>query len=220
MADNNAGVGSGVIGQGTGITSSSLVTTWANKPPAGFAGRTAFFTNAGTKGSMWVDDGTRWKLLNNQTILTTLDSSSGNISNSATIVLQYLIPAGMWQVGDVIRLQATMEKSGTTDTGITTAYIGTAGTTSDTTVLSATWAVAATISLDSFIDIRLDAATTAQIVSLNTGYGATTGNQLVSYTISSAATNNLYVSLAIRSSGTTNTVLSRYGAVYLKSKGT
>lgn len=193
-------------------------TTWANIPAAGAAGKMAFVSNAGTKGSMWLDDGTRWKPLNGAAILATLDSATGNIANTATIVLQYLIPAGMWQTGDVIRVQGTFEKSGTTDTGIVTIYIGTAGTTSDTTVLSSTWLAATSLAVDYFVDYRLDAATTVQQVSMNTGYSAASSNQFLSYTISSAAANDLYVSLAFRSGGTTNTVLSRYASISLFSK--
>jgi hypothetical protein len=218
MADNNnVGVGSNVGGGGVSALSNTSV-TWANIPAAGTAGRTIFVSNAGTKGSFWYDDGTRWKPMNGQCLLASLDSASANIGSTSTIVMQATIPAGMWQTGDIIRVQGFMEKSGATDTGITVISCGTSGTTSDTGLISATWMAATSRTTDYFNDFRLESATSSQLVSIAPGYGATTSVLASPVTISSAATNTLYISWGIRSSGATDTVSGRAGSVWLISK--
>lgn len=201
-----------------GSNNSILTTTWANKPASYPVGQSLFISNVGAKGSHWWYDGTRYKPVNGSVVLATLDATTSNINNTATVVLQTLLPAGAWQTSDVIRVQAYMEKSGATDTGIATAYVGTAGTTSDTGVLSSTWMTATIRTADSFCDFRLESATSVQQVSLLAGYGNTTLVTNAATTITSAAANALYVSIGIRSGGTTDTVLSRHATITLISK--
>lgn len=195
--------------------------SWSSIPAAGTAGRVVFVTDAGSKGSFWYDDGTRWKPLNNSAYLATADSASSNLGTSETIVLQALLPAGMWQTGDVVRLVGNLEKSGATDTGYLVLRIGTAGTTSDTQLKSvANWMLAADRSSRFFIDVRLDSATSAATL-VNYSYASTvTGTSLIpaSATISSASSNAIYISVSTRSSGSTDTVKLTYGQALLISK--
>ena len=111
--------------------------TWANKPSSYITGQPVFISNAGTKGSHWFYDGTRWKPLNGSAMLASLDTASASIGSSETIVFQYLIPANLWQTADRLRFWLGMTKSGTTDTGAMWFRIGTAGTTADALIIGA-----------------------------------------------------------------------------------
>lgn len=194
----------------TAVTIPSVA--WASIPAAGTAGKMVRVSNAGTKGSMWLDDGTRWKPLNNFAALAALDTPTGNIDNTETIVLQYTIPANLWQLNDRLRVSGTLTKSGTTDTGIFNVRIGTAGTTADALVMNSSILAAGNRSVGILTDIKLASATTAQRL----GNGATSG--VIGYstaastafpaavTISSAVSNALVVSITVRSSSTNDTV--------------
>lgn len=196
----------------------STGSTWANIPAAGNAGRMHFVSNAGTKGSVWLDDGTRWKPLNGFATLATLDTASSNIGNTETIVFQYLIPAGMWQTGDILRVYYGIEKSGTTDTLGFNVHVGTAGTTADTAVVNSTSLMsAANRYYASYVDMRLNSANSAQQTTPNFGISGTAAT-LAAVTISSASANALYISVGINSSGTTDTVALRSSSVQLFSK--
>lgn len=199
------------------LSFTSTGSTWANIPAAGSAGRMQFVSNAGTKGSMWLDDGTRWKPINGQCLLASLDTTSASIGSTETIVFQYQLPANLWQTSDIIRVQYLMEKTGVTDTGIAGVRIGTAGTSSDTAIVSTTALSAASRTGLLFLDIRLESATSALQVSSPSGYG-TTSTFYSAITISSASANPLYVSLSIRSGGATDTVTCKSGLIQLISK--
>lgn len=219
----NAVTGTGKMVLDTTPTITSPVignTTWASIPAAGTAGKMVFVSNAGTKGSMWLDDGTRWKPLNGIATLATLDTTSANIGNTQTVVFQYLIPAGMWQVGDRIRIYSTFVKSGTTDTGTWYLTVGTAGTIFDTTIISSTQLTAGNRQIGNIWEFRLESATSLQpIASSAGGYGTPTSTaQPAPSTISSATANALYVSVSIKG-GTTDTVKLVDGQIELVSSG-
>lgn len=199
--------------------------TWANIPAAGTAGQMVYVSNAGTKGSMWLDDGTRWKPLNGMCLLASLDATSAAVGNAETIVFQYQIPANLLQTGDVLRFYLTYTKSGGTDLGTLRTRIGTAGTTSDTLVQDITASAATSRQHGFAFDIRLDSATTAQLMPsqrTSVGYSGSTSTTTVGITaattISSAAANSLYVSVGILSAGTTDTVSLVGGQIWLISK--
>lgn len=218
-----SGTGSAVLATSPTLTSPTIAsTTWANIPAAGTAGKIVFVSNAGTKGSFWFDDGTRWKPMNSETLLASVDTVFGNVGGTETIVFQYQIPAGMWQVGDIIRIIGTMEKSGATDGGGLYLRIGTAGTTSDTQLKANTGYMAAADRASSiFIDVRLYSATIAELCTAFVQSGLSTGSTLnpASVAISSATTNALYINLSMRRpSGTTDTLSLRHGQMFLISK--
>ena len=183
--------------------------TWANLPAAGTAGRQAFVSNAGTKGSFWYDDGTRWKPVGGSVVLATMDSASSAINNAETNVWNPLIPAGLWQTGDRLRLYFTYAKSGTTDVGKLTVRCGTAGT-FDTMITNINYMAAANRHTGTIMEYRLESATSVQPLSHTTlvlGYEQASGNAIASpVAISSAAANALYLSITIYSAGTTDTV--------------
>lgn len=211
--------GFSLSGSGLSITDANS-STWANLPAASnvYVGQTVYVSNAGAKGSFWYSDGTRWKPINGQCLLASLDTPSAAIGSTETITLQWLIPAGMWQVGDIIRSQAFLTKSGATDTAIGAVRVGTSGTTTDTGLISLTWMAASGRTTDYFQDFRLDSATSTQLVSTGPGYGATTSVVASPVAISSASANALYISQSFRSSGATDTVTAYSGSIWLISK--
>lgn len=199
-------------------SSAPLNTTWANIPATYTIGQPVFVSNAGTKGSFWYYDGTRWKPQNGMALLASLDTTVSNIGSTATIVLQALLPANLWQTGDIIRVQCFAAKSGNADSGVASIYAGTAGTTLDTQLANSTWMASSGRTVDYFNDYRLESATTTQLVSLAVGYGTTSSVIASPVTISSAAANAIYVSFAIRSTGSTDTISAVSGGIWLISK--
>lgn len=190
-------------------------TTWANKPSSYITGQPVFISNAGTKGSHWFYDGTRWKPMNGSAVLATLDSASASIGSSATSVFQYLVPAGLLQTGDRLRLRAGLAKSGVTDSLNAQIRFGTAGTTGDTAIFGAGFLGAAARQGSFISDFRLETATSVQMVpatrsnaaTSSMGYGVIGTSALdAAVTISSASANALYLTLFIQSSGATDTV--------------
>lgn len=190
---------------------------YASLPAAGSAGRVYRVSNAGTKGSLWMDDGTRWKPLNGSALLASLGATSASIANTPTVVFQYLVPINLWQLKDKLRLFLSPTKSGTTDTCVMAVHIGALGTTGDQTVFSTTVLSAAQQNGGFIFDLRLETATTLlRLGRSDLGFGgATTSAPPGVVTITSAAANALYVSVAISSSGATNTVALQEGQLFL-----
>jgi hypothetical protein len=215
------------IASGASLTSPSLTTptlvssAWASVPAAGTAGRMLRCSNCGTKGSIWVDDGTTWKPLNGMAQLASQDAISSNIANSETIVLQYLIPAGMWSTGSIIAItNLSFTKSGTTDSGTMKIRVGTAGTTADTQIFTNNSLSAANRSWRGDTYMRLESATSVLPSGGNSGgfQQGTNNSALAAIAISSAASNALYVSITIASSSTNDTVALAMGDLWLISK--
>lgn len=185
-------------------------TTWANKPSNAPSNAPYFISDAGTKGSFWYYDGTRWKPMNGNAVLATLDTASSNIANSETVVTQYLIPANLWQTNDRIRIYNVVTKSGTTDASTYRIRLGTAGTTADTAIFAGTsFLSAAQRTYAGIYEFRLASATSVQALMPNSIYGYS--NAIATAfpsptTVSSASANALYLSICILSNGTTDTV--------------
>jgi hypothetical protein len=182
-------------------------TTWANKPSSYLTGQPVFISDVGTKGSHWFYDGTRWKALTGTAHLASLDSASTAANNSETIVFQYLIPANVLQVGDVLRFWGGMVKSGSTDTGSIRIRVGTAGTTADSLIISVTNMSAATRQFSPVFDLRVNSATVLDQVSNSTaGYGGAVTTAAVATAAISNISNALYYTVSLFSSSTNDTV--------------
>ena len=194
----------------TGIIS----TTWANRPASAGDGQIYLFTDIGSSGTLMRYANSRWRPLAGQAQLASLGAAVTGIANSETIVLQTLIPAGAWQNNDTIRLWLTTTKTGTTDTGLLTVRIGTAGTTSDTAITGLSGFIfmpaAAIVASGGIVDIKLNSATSAQKLGNNTtqngSYVGGSNAAAATTTITDASANALYVSVAVYSGGTTNTM--------------
>lgn len=190
---------------------------WANRPAANSVplGTMVFMSDIGENGRLFQSNGTRWLPSSSTARLAKLGAPVSGITNTAQIVLRALLPANAWQTNDTIGVHLMMGKSGTTDTGLVTVYIGTTGTTSDTAVtgLSALAVMIAANRSGGFdYEIKLLSATSAQrmgtIIATGAGStaGATTSSVPSATTITDASANPLYISVAIASGGATDTI--------------
>lgn len=205
------------------VASDIISSTWANKPSSAASTGLYLFTDVGSSGTLMRYANSRWRPLAGQAQLASLGASVSGITNSETIVLQTLIPAGAWQTNDTIRIWLTGTKSGTTNTSNLSVRIGTAGTTADTVItgLSAfQFITAANILSGGIYDIKLISATSAQKVGNNaagasTYQGVTTAGAASATVISDASANALYVSVTLASSGAVDTVAIQSGQIQL-----
>jgi len=201
------------------------VYAFASLPAAGIIGRQAFCSNFGTKGNTLQDDGTRWKPLNGQALLASLDADSGTGGAAETIMFQYQIPAALLQVGDRLRLRLTMSKSGTAEVGNMKFRMGTAGTTSDTQLYSGAGIMSApnrTMAVD--LDFRVASATSLQQLSNNAaqsssiGYSGNGNNAYGAAVTISNISNALYFTVSGLTVVGTDTVMLREAELWYASK--
>lgn len=205
------------------VASDVITSTWANKPSSAAASGLYLFTDVGSSGTLMRYAGGRWRPLAGQAQLASLGATVTGITNSETIVLQTLIPAGAWQTNDSIRIWVTASKSGTTNTANLSVRVGTAGTTADTAItgLSAfSLITAANILAGAIYDVKLVSATSAQKVGNNASaasayQGATTAGAAAATVITDASANALYVTVTLASSGATDTVSIQSGQIQL-----
>lgn len=184
------GSGNVVLGTSPSITTPSLdqptisTVAFASLPAPGTAGRLIRVSNVGGAGSLFMDNGTRWRPVNGCVHLATLNTAVTGISTTpGAVAFQYQMPAAMLAVGDRLRFRGTMTKSGSTGTGTMRALVGVLGTTSDPIVMNnGPFLSAAQLSGGLAVDFRVDSATTMKKVpnagtSGNTsGYTSVTNN--------------------------------------------
>lgn len=181
--------------------------TWATKPASPQTGITYFFSDVGTKGSFWYYDGTRWKPLNNQCLLASLDASVTGLNNSEVISFQYQSPVGLFQLKDRLRLMVTMAKSGATDTGILRWRFGSAGTTADSALVSATTMAASARYAGFIYDARIETATQTQTLGrADLGYGGTSTSAQPGVITNGNISGALFSSLGALSNSTNDTI--------------
>lgn len=199
-------------------------TTWANKPTSAASTQLYLMSDVGSSGTIMRYNGTRWRPLAGEAQLATLSAAVTGITNSETIVLQTLIPAGAWQTNDSILVWLATTKSGTTDTGNLSIRVGTAGTTADTAITGySAFSIMATGSQSGagLYEIKLASATSA--LKVGNAAAATHAYQssgsstaaVVATTITDASANALYVSIGLASSGATNTLTAQSGRIQL-----
>jgi hypothetical protein len=206
----------------TGIAGGVIETTWANRPSSANASQLYLFTDVGESCSLWRYAGGRWRALAGQAMLRRAVPVSG-IATAETIVMQSLLPAGSWQIGDEIRLRIAGAKSGATDVGSVTVRVGTAGTTADTAVtgLSAFQLMAGTQrGYGVEFGVCLVSATSAQKVGVNANgngsYSTSTATAVAAATaITDASSNALWISLGLLSAGATDTLSLQSGSIQL-----
>lgn len=190
--------------------------TWASIPSPGTAGVLVRCSDCGTKGSLWMDDGTRWKPAGGCAVFASKDTATAGIGNVESLPFQYLFPANLLQLGDRIRLRFTMTKSGTTDVGTLRFRVGTAGTTADTQLYNQSALSAANKEIGFHVDFRIDnvgvgTATIEQLAASgqggnNAGYTGAGSAAIVGPVAIADVSNPLYFSIGILSGGTNDTV--------------
>lgn len=187
--------------------------TWAERPTVNIPPALFLFTDIGSSGTLMRYAGSRWRPLAGQAMLASLGATVTGITNTETIFLQTLIPAGAWQTNDLIRITVAGAKSGATDIGVFTVRVGTAGTTADTSVFATTAMSAAGRTYGTVKDLKLTSATNSQDVPVY--IGASSSALLAAVAISNASSNALYVSLSWTSGGTTDTISALTGTIQL-----
>lgn len=215
LGANATGTGNAVLATSPTITSPALTAptisgrTWATvNATTPTAGTLDYVTNIGP-GIHVSYVGSRWKPLNGNATVGWANAASG-ITNTETVACQALMPTASVATGDVIRFWLSgMSKSGTTDTYSVQIRVGTAGTTSDTSVFSQNSALSTALQAGGALyAVKLTDATHVQNESA-TGLGAVATSNASAFSgstvVTSAAANALYWSITVKS-GATNTV--------------
>lgn len=157
-------------------------------------------------GSKWFFDGSIWRPAGGRVRLATLDTAIVGLTNSEVVSAQLLLPAAFFRVGDRLRVEFTMTKSGTTDTGLIRKRIGTAGTTADAIMGLGTALSAAQQSGRFFGDFRIESATAIQVLCSSNAIDGGTASALPAATTIANISNALYVDFGAVSNSTNNTV--------------
>jgi hypothetical protein len=111
--------------------------TWATKPLASaYTGR-AFISDVGG-GSIWISNGTRWKPEGGRITLLSINANVAATFAAEAIFsgTSLLLPAGLFQNYDKLRVTATLGKSAAVETASQKFKLGTLGTIADTTILT------------------------------------------------------------------------------------
>jgi len=178
-----------LVGGVFGTTNNPAAFTWAAKPSA--TGRTGLMiriTDVGAGqlgtggGTLWMSNGTRWKLSNNQGVIDSIDTenaSAGNTTEQNLNPNHNLIPGGVIGLYDRFYVEFTPSKSGTTSNCTLRLRFGSAGTVADT-VIATISDLAATNQTGGYrLGFKRTSATTIQRLgnnnAANSYSGATTG---------------------------------------------
>lgn len=176
--------------------------TWASIPAASGTVRRVFLTDIGG-GTIWLSNGTRWYPENKSIIIYTTVADNPQTLGTAKVMAQNLIPAGLWQDRDKLRITYTYCKAAGTETCTHNFRLGTAGTTADTS-LGTTGAPGSTnVSVGNVIEFQRLSATSVR--RNGTGViggmvGTSTTAFAAAVTVSSLDTNPMYMSLTSVSS--------------------
>lgn len=179
------------------------VYTWANKPLASaYTGR-AFISDIGG-GSIWISNGTRWYPENGRVVLYQLPTEySGTVGGNGVegVVGQYLMPAGVLQNTDILKIRISYFKSGANGTTCTHSLrMGTLGTPSDTFITAcSTTAPGGATNINSCFEAGIVRVSSTQVKRLGGGWAGGyngTGTQAAgtNVTVTNLDSNPVYLS--------------------------
>ena len=108
------------------LVSEAGITTWALRADVLTAGlTTAFFTDIGVGGSYWDYVGGRWRPQARRVMLGNLTTEVMSTATSLGVLAAFLLPAGLWQDGDILEWRTSHTKTGgTAETATTDWRIG------------------------------------------------------------------------------------------------
>ena len=171
--------------------------TWASIPSAaGNTGRRVYITDIGIGGSFWFSDGARWRTVSDCVALHNNYTDVVSVANTTEQILdQYLFPAALIKVGDIIRVKARLDKSSTVVNCLTRVRLGTVGDITDAALTAISSPQGANRTLADLREFVITDATTARRMTLSTatGYGSAAGVPLADAVISNIS-NALYLS--------------------------
>lgn len=161
----------------------------------------------GSTGSLWVSDGVRWKPMNGSVQLHVAPSRATMRGTGEVILGGVLVPAGVFQNRDRLELKMSFSKSGTSETATAKLRVGTAGTTSDTLIVSSSLLATTNISAESKLKYRRESATSIQKLGNSATFtgvegAVTTGAFPAANTVANMDTSGVYFSIIGSMSGT------------------
>lgn len=182
--------------------------TWIARPSAAaFPGTQIRFTDVGGNtgaggGNFFFSNGTRWKPVNEDVLLDSVDTANSAVANTTEQQLNpnhIAIPAGVIGIFDRIRLYVSLSKNGTVDSATINIRFGPLGTVADP-ILATITSLATTNQSEGFIlEFKRTAATAMQKqgnASTDLSYtGASAGAYPAAVTISNPDTNIMYLSI-------------------------
>lgn len=120
------------------LVSDARITTWANRAALVTAGlTTAFFTDVGIGGgSWWYYTGGRWRPTGGRVVLKNRVGSVTHNTTTRTVMDYVLLPAGLWQDGDIVGMRVGKMLTGTDTDTTETGLAATAATFGDNLNLS------------------------------------------------------------------------------------
>jgi hypothetical protein len=189
------------------------VGTWANRPAAASfaAGSVMWITDLGAgQYTTWRTNGVSWNLTGPQDFLFDLTPSVGVTGTSEQILKQYTFQAGLLQALRCFSVKVLLSKSGSTDIATLQLRLGTAGTTSDQSLLSTSNLTAVNLSYTIEYLGAATSATQIRRVGTQTGLSAfpntATGTAYPqNTTVSDVSANAMILSGSITMNGSTNT---------------
>jgi len=195
--------------------------TWAQVSAVnpGTSGVLANVTDVGADGTTVRWNGSRWKPVGGVANLKSFGPAVSGITNATeTIVLQTLIPAGLLQANDAIRVWLYPTKSGSTDAASGRFRMGTAGTIADTQILSGNWLGATGITGGFVWDAKIVSNTSVLRTGNNNSTsspiaGSGTSAIVAAVSITDVSTNPMYFSVTLVSGGATDTVACQNGYI-------
>ncbi len=176
--------------------------TWATKPASWGVGQPVYISDFGINGSHWVYTNAVWRPLGPQ-LMKSQTALSGAFT-SETIVLQQAFPAGGLQVGNYLRGEWTLTKTGTSSVAQSQMKLGTLGTTGDIAIFNsgAAGMAASQKNLGIIVEARIEDATHTQVLArTDLGYGGGTSNVVPAQSTVTSMTNILFCSITATSTG-------------------
>lgn len=195
-------------------------TTWALRPSPTAANNGAIirFTDVGGNagnggGNFFFSTGARWKPISADAMLDAIDTPNSSIANTTEQQLNtshILIPAGVIQDFDRLRVRISLSKSSTVDTATIRFRFGPLGTIADPVIATITSLATTSISCGALVDFKRASSTTIQKLgsaSPDQAYnGASAGAFPSPTTVSDMNANGMFFSITSQMTTGTETV--------------
>lgn len=189
-----------------------LRAAYASLPPAteAQAGTIALVTDLGQASTMFVSNGTYWRVTAPADVSFTSTSANGTLSASDQIIRTVTLPVGILRAGRSFSVKAVFGRAGTTDAATTcTLRLGTAGTTADAAIFSSALLTETNKTLAVSPLFYLTSATNVRLLGSQTGLedfsgAASTVAYPVDVTVANVDSSTLKLSAGMQMAGTTD----------------
>lgn len=194
--------------------------TWAARPTATAANNGAIirFTDVGGNagnggGNFFFSTGARWKPISADAMLDAIDTPNTSVANTSEQQLNtthIVIPPGVIQDFDRLRVRISLSKSSTVDTATIRFRFGPLGTTADPIIATITSLATTNVSCGALVDFKRASSTTIQKLgsaSPDQAYnGASGGAYPAAVTVSDMNVNGMFFSITSQMTTGTETV--------------